>query len=132
MKKITFIALLIGLTSLFAYSQELALANQDGKFGYISKSGEWHIKPQFKIAKDFSEDLAQAFDGNRWGFINRKGEWIIQPDFEKTKSFNSGIAVVLKDKKWFYINKKGKKVLEKIITDKVYNFVNGYDIIKRD
>lgn len=116
-----------------SFSQKLALANEDGKYGYINKEGNWQIQPKFKVAKNFSDDLAEATEnGKSWGFINRKGEWVIEPQFDKTKAFNSGIAVVLKDKQWFYINTKGEKVLSDVQTDKVYDFKNGFALIRSD
>ena len=113
-------------------AQELALANENGKFGYINKTGDWEIQPQYKIAKNFSDDLAEAMTNNKkWGYINRKGEWVIQPMFDKTKAFNSGIAVVLYKKQWFYINKKGEKILTDVATDKIYDFDEGMAQIKQ-
>jgi len=128
-KILIIVLLFLGVT---INAQELALANQDGKFGYISKAGDWQIQPEFKVAKNFSEDLAEAMNDNKkWGFINRKGEWVIQPDYDKTKAFNSGIAVVLKEKEWFYINPKGEKILDNITTDKVYDFNEGLALIRQ-
>ncbi|WP_418510538.1 WG repeat-containing protein [Corallibacter sp.] len=119
------------LLSITGFTQELALARKDGKFGYITKAGEWHIKPQFKTAKNFSEDLAEATsNGDLWGYVNRKGEWVIQPQFNKTKAFNSGLAIVLKDKEWIYINTKGEQTLTNVSTDKLYDFSEGYAVIK--
>ncbi|OMP31431.1 WG repeat-containing protein [Mangrovimonas sp. DI 80] len=113
-------------------AQDLALANQDGKFGYITKTGDWQIKPQFKIAKNFSGDLAEAMtDDKKWGFINRKGEWAIQPMFEKTKAFDSGVAIVLKDNQWIYINTDGEQILKDVTTDKLYDFEEGYAIVRQ-
>ena len=115
--------LLICLVSvLTCFGQDLALANADGNFGFINKSGNWEIEPQFKVAKNFSGDLAEAMnDKKKWGYINRKGEWVIQPSFEKTKAFDSGIALVLKDKNWIYINSKGEQVLSNISANSSYN-----------
>ncbi len=50
-------------------AQELALVRKDGRFGYISKTGEFVIQPQFKTAKNFSEGLAAAESNGKWGFI---------------------------------------------------------------
>ncbi|MEO8933240.1 MAG: WG repeat-containing protein, partial [Xanthomarina sp.] len=127
--KILFIAML--LLSVQFYAQELALASQKKQFGYITKTGDWQIKPSFKVAKNFSEDLAEASEnGKDWGFINRKGEWVIKPIFNKTKEFNSGIAIVLKDKDWIYINTKGEQVLKDVSTDKLFDFQEGYAIVR--
>ena len=115
-----------------ANAQELALANIDGKFGYINKKGEWVIQPKFKVAKSFSGDLAIAVEGKKWGFIDRKGNWVIEPQFDKAKNFSSGIAVVLKNKRWYYINNTGQEVLQNVTTDKIYDFKNGVAFIKQD
>ena len=64
-------------------AQELALVRKDGRFGYISKTGEFVIQPQFKTAKNFSEGLAAAESNGKWGFINPKGDWVIQPWFRQ-------------------------------------------------
>ncbi|WP_223032172.1 WG repeat-containing protein [Hanstruepera marina] len=121
------------VTVLTSFAQELALANADGKFGYINKTGNWEIEPQFKVAKNFSGDLAEAMNDNKkWGYINRKGEWVIEPQFDKTKEFNSGIALVLNNKNWGYINTKGEPVLTNISSEKLYDFENGYAIYRKD
>ena len=91
MKKLVSILLLLVQ---FANAQELALVRKDGKFGYISKSGEFAIQPKYKTAKNFSEGLAAAEDNGKWGFINPKGEWIIPATFDDAKYFDSGICVV--------------------------------------
>ncbi|PHS04288.1 MAG: hypothetical protein COA88_13795 [Kordia sp.] len=130
MKKLILLLLIFVVTAVSA--QELALANKDGKFGYINKKGEWHIQPKFKKAHSFSGDYAIAFEGKKVGFINRKGEWVVKPTFDKVKNFDSGIAVVLKSKRWFYINTKGEEVFADVITDKIYDFKNGVAFIKQN
>jgi len=130
MKKLVLLLVVFAVFTVSA--QELALANKDGKFGYITKTGEWHIQPKFKRAHSFSGDYAIAFEGKKVGFINRKGEWVIQPTFDKVKNFDSGVAVVLKSKKWFYINTKGEEVLANVTTDKIYDFNNGVAFIRQD
>ena len=97
MKKLFLMLLMVQ----FANAQELALVKKDGKFGYISKTGEFVIQPKFKVAKNFSEGLAAAEDNKKWGFINPKGDWVISATYDDAKYFNDGICVVAKDKKWF-------------------------------
>ncbi|WP_239004455.1 WG repeat-containing protein [Lacinutrix sp. WUR7] len=131
MKTKSLLIVLVFLSTIVG-AQELALAKDEVKFGYINKSGEWAIQPEFKGAKSFSEDLAEAMnDKKEWGFINRKGEWVIPPTYDKTKAFNSGIAVVLSNKEWFYINTKGEKVLTDVATDKIYDFTEGLAQIRQ-
>jgi hypothetical protein len=51
--------------------------------GYIDRSGNWVIEPNFKFAFSFSDnDLAIAKSVNDlWGYINKDGEWVIEPKF---------------------------------------------------
>jgi len=130
MKKLVLLLVLFAVFTVNA--QELALANKDGKFGYVTKTGEWHIQPKFKSAKSFSGDFAIAIEGKKVGFINRKGEWVIEPTYDRAKNFDSGIAVVLKDKRWFYVNTKGEEVLTSVTTDKIYDFKNGVAFIRQE
>ncbi|AEH01914.1 WG repeat-containing protein [Lacinutrix sp. 5H-3-7-4] len=129
--KITLLTVLLSFS--FVFAQKLALANQEGKFGYINKTGEFKIKPKFKNAKNFSEDVAQAsIDGKLWGYINRQGEWVVQPKFKKSKAFNSGIAMAVLNKNWIYINTKGEQVLSDLKTDKIYDFSEGLAIYREN
>lgn len=129
--KTKYLLLILLMSFLSGFSQELALARQDGKFGYITKDGEWRIQPTFKVAKNFSGELAEAMnDKKKWGFINRKGEWKIEPSFDKTKAFNSGVAMVLDSKQWIYINEKGEKILSNITSDKLYDFKDGFALYR--
>jgi len=130
MKNIFLLLVVLGFFTINA--QDLALAKKDGKFGYITKTGEWHIQPKFKVAKSFHGDFAIALEGKKAGFINRKGDWVIQPTFDRVKNFDSGIAVVLKNKRWFYISVSGEEVLTDVVTDKIYDFKNGVAFIRQD
>ncbi len=51
--KTKMLLIVLFLLSVSINAQELALANQDGKYGYITKTGDWHIKPNFTNAKSF-------------------------------------------------------------------------------
>lgn len=126
MKKVLFSILAVLFVSTLVYSQELALVRDNDQFGYINKSGEFVITPQFPKAKSFSDGLAPAMKRKQWGFIDKTGAWVIQPEYDKVKPFNSGYALVLVDKHWNYINKQGS-VLQTPVTEKYYDF-NQYGV----
>src|SRR5947199_3031800 len=68
---------------------------QDGKWGYISRTGEVVIKPQYDDAWDFSEGLAYVRAGMRRGLIDKTGQMVIelqQVDF--AGRFSEGLAPV--------------------------------------
>ena len=48
-----------------------------GTYGYLNKSGNWHIPPKFRYAYPFAHGLAKVvFTDRNWGYINRNGEII--------------------------------------------------------
>ena len=67
------------------FSDGLAMAEQNGKFGFINYDFNWVIKPQFDGARDFKNGFAAVKVGNAWGLINTKGEIIAQPQFSAIK-----------------------------------------------
>ena len=112
-------------------AQELALVRENGKFGYIDKSGNYVIEPQFSKAKSFSEGRAAVEKSKKWGFIDTSGKWVIEPEYDKVKYFNSGYALVLKNDQWNYIDTSGK-VLETPSTDKYFDFEDGVAFIRQN
>jgi hypothetical protein len=58
---------------------------KNGKYGFINKSGEVVIKPQFHSARDFSEGLAMICVKRKghylWGYIHKTGRIVIDPQF---------------------------------------------------
>lgn len=51
--------------------------NQDGRYGYIDKSGNVMIDFEFEDAEKFSCGLAPVLIDGLWGFINEDGEVVI-------------------------------------------------------
>src|SRR3954462_2626566 len=51
---------------------------QDGKWGYINRTGEVVIKPQYDDAWDFSEGLAYVREGARRGLIDKTGRMVVE------------------------------------------------------
>ncbi|KKK56337.1 hypothetical protein LCGC14_3065540, partial [marine sediment metagenome] len=95
----------------------------DYKYGYIDKTGQVVIEPQFDFADEFSEGLAcvgvrgridstekdvvtrrrsptDEFIGinrsyfTKYGFIDRSGKIIVEPKFDHAESFSEGLAWV--------------------------------------
>lgn len=98
--------------------------------GYINKSAEFVIQPQFAEAAPFSEGLARvavrADEREMLGFINKAGEFVITPAFNtdfdflrNTSGFSEGLAAVseglnptqMEESTFVYIDKTGRIVL---------------------
>jgi hypothetical protein len=100
-------------------SDDLLPIEINDKFGYINRSGEIIIEPQFKFANNFSEGLAtvamsDADDkfGGKFGYIDSTGRLIIQPIYDAASDFAQGWARVKSNYEgFFYINKIGKPTI---------------------
>jgi hypothetical protein len=95
-----------------------------GKWGFINKSGEWVIQPQFQGAGNFFEGLASFIvkdedGGIRWGYIDRRGKVVIPAKYDQAYDFHEGIAMArigdIKNNRfrfhepgWRYIDKIGE------------------------
>ena len=97
-----------------AYSRLFPIIQND-KYGYINKTGQIVINPQFGYVFGFSEGLAPVRIGNesgsKWGYIDKSGMYVINPQFDGiSRPFSHGLAMVDIGNTWGYIDKSGKYV----------------------
>ncbi len=79
---------------LFA-SNEPAAVKLNGKWGFISNSGEMVIEPAYEDADSFSIGYAPFFENGKWGCIDEDGVVLIEPTFDAMKPFaKNGYALV--------------------------------------
>ena len=76
------------------------LQETEYNFGYIDKTGNFVIEPQFDNALPFNEDMAAVMLGNSqlalWGYIDLTGERVIDYQYEKVRGFYEGLSPVMK------------------------------------
>jgi hypothetical protein len=84
--------------------------NNNGKSGFMDRSGKTVITPQFDSAGGFSEGLAEVMVGTKWGYINTKGVVAITPQFDAALFFRCGRARVKLGNRWGFIDKDGKYI----------------------
>lgn len=103
------------------FSEGLAAACQQGKYGFIDKKNTFVIAPQFDAAWAFSEGLAEVTTRKKAGFIDKTGRFVIPPQFAAATyqlagfdegGFSEGLAVVAVDKKAGYVNRQGRMSIE--------------------
>jgi len=82
-------------------------------WGYMDKTGNIAITPQFEMAFAFSEGLAAVMKDDLWGFIDRTGSIVIENTYQRAYTFSDGLALVSTDNQnYYYIDKTGRIVLD--------------------
>lgn len=121
------------LDDVSSFSEGLAPAQRDGKWGFIDPTGNFVIAPQFDDASGFSEGLAPVELGDQWGFVDKTGAIVITPQYSYLKytTFSSGLAPVTKDSKTGYIDTTGTLKISPQY-DSAYDFSEDLAPVKID
>jgi len=101
------------------------------KVGFINRSGNFVIKPQFSDAQDFKEGMAPVRFNVKWGYINKKGQLAVKPKYIDIDAFSEGLARVKSRNKYGFIDKTGKEVIP-IIYEGAGNFSEGLAAVEKD
>ena len=96
--------------------------HQKGYFyrtGYIDKSGNFVIAPQFDSACGFSEGLAAVQVSHmknserQWGYIDKTGKMIVEPQYEAAFSFADGVGLVRSGGLYSFIDHNGDMAIDR-------------------
>ena len=101
------------------FREGLAAFNGSKGIGFVNKSGEIVIKPQFRdighgpLEKGFVNGLCKASYRRCYGFINKDGEFVIPPIYTNAQPFREGLAAVLQEDKVIYITPNGQRAFNR-------------------
>ncbi|MGQ8336075.1 WG repeat-containing protein [Sunxiuqinia sp. A32] len=84
----------------------------EGKWGFISNSGELIIEAQYDKCHPFYEGLALVEQGDDIWFVDETGEKAFDSPFTMSRIVSEGIIRILLDEKVGYIDKTGEVILE--------------------
>lgn len=84
---------------------------QQGKWGFIDRTGKVVISPQFQHAGNFREGRAGVKVRDKFGFIDETGKVVIPPRFDRVEDFAGGLARVQVGGKWGFVDPTGKMVV---------------------
>jgi len=105
--------------------------DKNGKYGFIDKTGDIKVKPNYLIVENFGNGLCFVSKeiitkGYKWICIDTLGKEVfdIQDNFPETE-FNEGFARISSFTEHWFINKKGKNIFNKTWKDGQGNFKNG-------
>lgn len=105
---------------------------EDGKYGYIDKTGKVVIPPQYENTMGFNEGVAATRKDGKYGYIDTKGRWVIKPQFDFTYKFSEGLAMVRSGKMHSWIDRKGNTVIQPMEFEAVCEgFNEGRCAVKR-
>lgn len=94
------------------FQEDLAVVQQQDKWGYATTKGEIALTPQYEGARGFSGSLAAVKKQGKWGFVDRQGLMKIQPQFSEVYSgFSEGLAAVQAPGGKGYIDRHGNLLL---------------------
>lgn len=98
--------------------------NNQLKWGYINKKGDFVIKPSFTGAEDFQNNgLAFVWDKDDVGIIDRNGNYITQQKFSYISPYSEGIAIGEDVSGFKAIDEKGQIIFE--VNSFIGDFKNG-------
>lgn len=96
-------------------------------WGFIDKSGQFVIHPQYDSVGEFHESLAPVLLNKKWGYLGPNG-MALDASFDQARIFSSGLAAVRRENKFGYIDKTGAiKIPPRF--DKAYDFENGAAVV---
>jgi hypothetical protein len=107
MKKFFLLTFLVCYAQL-AHADRLFAIPENGKWGFINKSGNIKIRPQFDEVGVRSEKIWPVRVGKKWGFVSEETENVsVAPRYDKVAFFNEGLCFAQSGPKWGVVGKNG-------------------------
>jgi len=72
----------------------MAISRGNGKWGYVDKSFQFRIEPQFDLAGDFRDGRAPVMLGGAWAFIDSTRHFVVPYRYTDASLFYNGRARV--------------------------------------
>lgn len=85
---------------------------QDGRWGYIDRTGQVVIEPTFERAWAFVDGRALVRESGRFGFVDSSGQVVVEPTYRDAWHFSNGLAPVQQDSLWGFIDRSGNLVVD--------------------
>lgn len=116
-----------------SFFEDRAAVLINDKWGFIDRSGNIIIDPQFVEVAYFSNGLcAVIIDENErlWAYIDKQGEIVINPQFKTASAFSEDVASVSTDGQVYgYINTEGSIEINMEFTE-CKDFRNGLAVVR--
>ena len=107
----------------YGYSEGLALAQQDGLWGYVNESGSVAIPLQYASARAFSLGMAQVTTSTGTGLIRTDGDYLLDPIYTSLQHVNAGLYLASQNGLWGVVSILPYTSDQGSSTNVVYSFV---------
>ena len=112
---------------------DLLFIRENGKFGYIDRSGKLVIPCIYENTFGFTEGLAAVKVKGKIGYVDVTGKMVIPPTFDDAYAFFEGLAWVKISGLYAWIDRTGKVVIEPQAFEEVApGFSDGMCAVKID
>ncbi len=112
------------------FSQGLsAVKNDEGKWGYISTTGELVIPYQYDEANSFSDGLALIRTEGLYGYIDKENNAVIPPTYTEAYPFSENLACIKSEGGYGYIHTDGSLAITPQY-ELAFDFCEGVAVIK--
>ncbi|MBL0287905.1 MAG: WG repeat-containing protein [Bacteroidetes bacterium] len=87
-----------------------AVANENGKYGFIDRSGKIIIDYQFDFIKPFNNNKSIVEFGEKYGIIDSKGKYILNPQYSSILE-DGNMFLIGQDNKRGWVDNTGKIII---------------------
>jgi hypothetical protein len=109
----------------FAFTEGLGRVRQNGKYGFVDKTGKLVIAAKYELADAFSEGFAMVMMDGKVSFIDKKGADVFKKSFKQASPFSNGLAMCSNEEgKRGYIDTKGNPVIP-FVLEAAFPFKDG-------
>ncbi len=106
-------------------------AQKNGAKGFVDKSGQWIIGPDFIDVGVFSEGIGSTYQNGKWKLVNQQGVNVGFSEWDEIKPFLSGVALGTKGNLIYLINHSGDTISEEGY-ERIYRAESNYFLVEKD
>ena len=86
--------------TVYGYSEGLAQAEEDGKWGFVGSGGDVVIPLQYRSVVSFSLGVAAVNLDGKLGVVRTDGEYLIEPEYDTLMPAGYGLYMAQKGDEW--------------------------------
>lgn len=117
----------------YRFSDGLAGAKKDGKWGFINIDNEVVIDFQYEHVSMFEKGKAiVAKEKQKKGIINKQNEVLLAFDYRAIYKINKNSFAVMRDSLWQFLNADDYQPINDYKYEDFYNFYNGNILVQLD